>query len=124
MRTGGVELAAELLRRPEVVVVEEREPGRTREADPQVARPADAVPLLEADDADALVAHAAEHRRRLVRRRIVDDDQLDGHRLLTEHRGDTAGQIVGAVPGRDDDGDVRDAQRRSPVRVRANAGAA
>ena len=102
---GGGELALELLRRPRVVGVEERDVAGARGRGAAVARRRDArVRLLHEADR---VAEAPHHLGRRVRRAVVDHDALGDRVRLGEHALDRVGDERRAVVDGDDRRDRR-----------------
>ena len=75
-RAHGVELYAELLRCPSVVVVEEGDPLASRSRDAGVPRRRHATGDVAADHADARLAQLLQLFRRVVGRAVVDHDHL------------------------------------------------
>ena len=92
-------LPLELARRPAVVGVEEGDEPAARLADRGVPRPG-APGVLLPHDPDA-IAVAGEHVGRVVGRPVVDDEHLVGRPRLREDAVERAGQVGGAVVGRD-----------------------
>ena len=115
-----LELEAQLVRRPDVVVVQERNPVATRLLDPDVARVGPALGVREVQDAQALVVDLCEPGDRLVARPVVDDDHLDVDALLVHRAGDRPRDRGPAIPRRDDDRDLwADGKRFARRRRRA-----
>jgi hypothetical protein len=113
----GLPLQRELVRCPHVVVVQERDPFTVRFRDPSVARGADAPRDVVADQSDTAVLQARDHRRGIVRRRVVHDDDLDVNAALPERTEQGELQHAASVPGRDHGGDLC-----HPRRSRSRAG--
>ena len=86
LRPGAIELHAQLVRAPAVVVVEERDPGMRRSLDPAVARTCHAAAGRVAQHGDAWVAERLERLRRTIARTVVDDDDLELDVPLAERR--------------------------------------
>ena len=111
LRIGGgaqrPELTGELVRRPQVVVVGERDPRRVDHRQSGVACVGHAGWLFVAVPAHPLVDDRGQHGRRVVRRSVVDDDQAEIDVDLAEHRPDGVHHQLRSVVGRHDDGHVR-----------------
>ncbi len=102
-----LELRRELLRRPEVVVVEEADPAAARRLDPGVPRARDAARDVVADDDEPRVVDRGQPLGRLVGRPVVDDDDLVADTALLERGRQRGGrEEVPAAPRRDHDRDV------------------
>ena len=96
--------AREIARRVEIIRVEEDEERPPCEVDPPVSRcrgPAIRLPV----DSDPLVVKASKHRRRPVRRPVVDSDDFELRVALHEHALDRVGDERFAVEDWNDDGD-------------------
>ena len=107
LRLGGgsrsVAEAREIARWVEIIGVEEDEEFPPREVDPPVSRcrgPAIRLPV----DSDPIV-EASKHRRRPVRRPVVDRDDFELRVALREHALDRVGDERFAVEDWNDDGD-------------------
>jgi hypothetical protein len=97
-----IELDAELVGAPAVVVVEEGDPGMRRSLDPPVAGIRHAAPRVP-HHRDARVAERLEHVSRVVARPVVDDDDLKRDASLGERQPHGLGHEVRPVARRDDD---------------------
>jgi hypothetical protein len=84
LRIGSVDLDAELARRPEVVVIEKRDPRALCDRDAGVARRRDAARIVVAEQSKSRVDQRRENVRRSVRGSIVHNDHLDVYILLAE----------------------------------------
>jgi len=105
--TGCLELKAELVGRPEIVVVEESDPRAAGCLDPGVARGALPAARVEPDGPNTWVGGGGgEERGGLVVGAVVDDDHLDVDILLRERSLHGVGEEIRAVLRRDDDADV------------------
>ena len=117
-RSGGtrrVELRPELPRRPQVVVVEEREPGAARRLGPDVARRRQPAVHLVAHEPYPRVVERLDTGGGVVVGRVVDDHDLDVDVLLRERaRQRVGGEHRPAVARRDDDADLRLRHRSFP----------
>mmetsp|Transcript_21618 Transcript_21618/g.51631 ORF Transcript_21618/g.51631 Transcript_21618/m.51631 type:complete len:375 (-) Transcript_21618:854-1978(-) len=96
----------------DVVGVERKDPLRARKADAKVARVRKAPVLLQHQPhAVALLAvtrhEAAGHLVAIVRRPVVDDDDLPVPERLSDDAVDGLPEDIGLVVERDDDGDLR-----------------
>ena len=81
---GGVQLRAELPRRPEVVVVEEGDPPPARRLDAGVQRERLPAPMWAKHRVHARIVEGSELLRASVIRAVVDDDDLDLDILLAK----------------------------------------
>jgi anthranilate phosphoribosyltransferase len=98
--TGGGNLSGELCWCPEVVVVDESDPGRARMFDSRISRLRHARPRTVANDVHAGVFESPQPRVRVVCRGVIDDDDLDVHRFLSEHRRECPRKQRPAIAGR------------------------
>ena len=109
LREGG-DLALDLLRQPEVVVVEQRDELAPREGERLLATPGGALRVGVVDEPhDVRVAAdvVLDDGRRIVGRAVVDDDVLERAVGLPERRLDRLGDQLGPVPRRREDADER-----------------
>src|SRR5579862_1078867 len=101
------ELLSQLVRDPNVVVVEEGDPLAGRSGDAEIAggchTPGSAAP----QHAQPAVVDARERSRSVVDRAIVDYDDFQSCTLLASHGFQRVEEQCGAVPRRDDDADQR-----------------
>jgi len=115
-RAGRVELGAELARRPEVVVVEERDPLSAGSLDPVVQRHRLAALAFAKDRPHPRVGNRFEPLVAPVVGRVVDHDHLELDADLGERaRERVAGQELPPVPRGDDDRDLGCGHRRESV---------
>src|SRR5215510_13398689 len=96
------ELIRELVRCPQIVVVEKRDPSTSRFGNSTVPGGAHAARPLMTHDTNA-VAKAAQQSTRVVSGTVVDNDDLKRHVLLLEHAAQRQFEQLTAVVGRDDD---------------------
>ena len=82
--------------RDRVVAVEERQPSTSSPSCADVAS-LGSSDAFRRDVADAGVRDRPDHRGGVVRRRIVDDDDLEVHGILAQHRRDRAADHVATV---------------------------
>ena len=117
VRPGGERggLPGELLRVPDVVLVQERQQLARRRLDPGVARRGHA-PVLLPQERDRV---ARRDLRAAVGRAVVDHDDLDGVVRLLQRRLERRGQEPLAVEDGDDDADERHRADASARRRRA-----
>src|SRR5919108_6502542 len=102
-----VRLSSKLVRRPEVVVVEECDPLALRGCNPCVACGGDVPAGLEAYRSDAAVAERGEALRGLVRGAVVDDHHLELHASLAKHSAKRPLKQLPASLRGDDDAHLR-----------------
>src|SRR5205085_10980505 len=106
----GGDLALDLLRQPEVVVVEQRDELAPRQRERLLPAPGGALRVGVADEThDVRVAAdvVLDDGRRVVGRAVVDDDELERAVGLPKRRLDRLGEQLGPVPRRHEDADER-----------------
>ena len=103
------ELAFELCRKPQVIAVEERDVASVRRTDSDVAR-CGGHPrrpfVAKKFYAWISLAEFFYDAHRIVRRRVIDDEQLPVRERLALHGADCIGNIFFAVVTRHDDGNL------------------
>ena len=105
-RCGG-ELANELIRRPQIVVIQKGNPGPARFRDAAIARAAYAFGMGMPHESDPGVCKLPDHVRCRVVRAIVNDDNLETDIALSEHGAQRARQQLAAIASRNHDADRR-----------------
>jgi hypothetical protein len=95
-------LTRELLRRPQIVVVEKRDPSTSGFGNSMVASGADAARALVTDNTNT-VAKTPQQSTRVVSRAVIDDDDLKRHVPLREHASQRQFEQLTPVVGRNDD---------------------
>jgi hypothetical protein len=107
-----VDLAAQLVRFPQVVIVEKRDQLAARGFNAAVARRTRPARVREAEVADR-GAERLHPRGRVVGGPVVADDDLEVAKRLRLHAGDGLGQQRGAIVGGDDHRDARRCRHRA-----------
>ena len=98
-----VELARELLRRPFIVAVEQRDPFTLGRRDAGVARRRRTLITLMPQQPDALIAERGDRLRGTVTRSVVHDNDFMGRTSLLPRARDRATDLLATVVERDDD---------------------
>ena len=104
---GGGKLPPELLWAPQIVVVEERDPGSNCRLSANVAGSCHSDRQLVSEDVNSMIVQQPDGLRRSIRGTIIYDQNLEVERLLSEHGTDGAEQQLASVVRRNDDRDSR-----------------